>query len=57
MKQTKRIWGELSIKSDTVYEGLCSSLVTVYNITACLITETHSSLVPNISITFTYFSL
>lgn len=55
MKQTKRIWGELSIKSDMAYEGLCSSLVAVYNITACLIAETHSALVPNINITFTHF--
>lgn len=55
MKQTKRIWGELHIKSGTVYEVLCSSLVTVHNITARLITVTHSALVPNINTTFLYF--
>lgn len=48
MKQTKRIWGELSIKSDTVCDGLCSSLVSVYNITAYAITVTHSALVINV---------
>lgn len=40
--------GELSIKSDTAREGLGSSLVSVYNITACFITVAHSAFVANI---------
>lgn len=57
MKQTKRIWGELSIKSDTVCEGLCASLVSVYKITARPITVTHSAFVPNTQVLLDIFFL
>lgn len=55
MRQTKRILGKLSIKSDTACEGMCLSPVTVYNIPACSITVTHSSLVANIKSTSSYW--